>query len=56
MARKQTYKELSPKQRKKFIKVMREYAEGRLRSSSGKKVESREQALAIAFSEARRVE
>lgn len=36
----------------KVAKVMREFQRGRLRSSSGKKVRSRRQALAIALSEA----
>lgn len=53
--RRRTYKDLSPRQRRKFLRVLREFAEGRLRSSSGEKVTSREQALAIAFSEADRV-
>jgi len=34
----------------KIKKVLREYERGTLRSSSGKKVTSREQALAIALS------
>lgn len=38
----------------KIRKVMREYGHGALRSSSGKKVRSRKQAVAIALSEARR--
>ena len=38
----------------KFKRVMHEWGEGSLRSSSGKKVTSQKQALAIAFSEARR--
>ena len=33
---------------------MREYAKGKLKSSSGKKVKSKEQAAAIAYSEAER--
>ena len=37
---------------KKVGKVMGEYKEGKLKSSSGKKVKSRDQALAIAMSEA----
>ena len=37
---------------KKVEKVMREYAAGTLKSSSGKKVTSRKQAIAIALSEA----
>lgn len=43
------------KAEKKVEKVMREYKEGSLRSSSGKKVKSRKQAIAIALSESRRV-
>jgi hypothetical protein len=37
----------------KFHKVMREFKEGKLHSGSGKKVTSRDQALAIAFAEER---
>jgi hypothetical protein len=37
---------------KKVGKVMGEYKEGKLKSSSGKKVKSKDQALAIALSEA----
>jgi len=37
---------------KKVSKVMREYKSGKLKSSSGKKVTSRKQAVAIALSEA----
>jgi hypothetical protein len=37
---------------KKVGKVMGEYKEGKLKSSSGKKVKSKDQALAIAMSEA----
>ena len=47
------YAKLNAAGKKKFHKVMREYAEDRLKSSNGKKVTSRGQALAIAFSEAR---
>lgn len=43
------------KQRAKFSKVMREFKKGKLRSGSGKKVTSRKQAIAIAFSEARKM-
>lgn len=39
---------------KKVRKVMRERKRGTLRSSSGQKVTSRKQAIAIALSEARR--
>ena len=38
---------------KKIGKVMGEYKEGKLNSSSGQKVKSRDQAVAIAMSEAR---
>jgi hypothetical protein len=39
---------------RKVKKVMGEYKRGTLKSSSGKKVKSRKQAVAIAMSEARR--
>jgi len=42
------------KKEEKIAKVMREYAKGKLKSSSGKKVASKEQAAAIAYSEAER--
>lgn len=42
------------KRQQKIRKVMREYERGTLRSSTGKKVTSRKQALAIAMSEASR--
>ncbi len=55
MAEKRTkLKDLTPGQRKKFRTVMTEYANGTLRSSDGTKVTKRSQAVAIAFSEARR--
>jgi hypothetical protein len=38
----------------KIAKVMKEFAKGKLKSSSGKKVTSKEQAAAIAYSEAER--
>ena len=38
---------------KKIEKVMHEFKEGELKSSSGKKVKSRKQAVAIGISEAR---
>ena len=41
------------KGKKKVHKVMSEYKHGGLKSGSGKKVESRKQAVAIALSEAR---
>ena len=37
---------------KKVAKVMREHKKGKLKSSSGKKVTNRKQAIAIAMSEA----
>jgi len=39
--------------KKKISKVMHEYKEGSLKSSSGKPVKSKKQAVAIALSEAR---
>lgn len=39
--------------REKVGKVMDEYKKGKLKSSSGRKVKSREQAVAIGLSEAR---
>ena len=42
----------SKKQQEKVSKVMGEYKEGTLKSSSGKKVTSKKQAVAIAMSEA----
>jgi hypothetical protein len=41
-----------PKGQKKVEKVMAEYKSGALKSSSGKKVTNRKQAIAIAMSEA----
>lgn len=40
------------KMKDKVSKVMREYKAGKLKSSSGDKVKSRDQAIAIAMSEA----
>lgn len=45
---------MSPKQSEKFAKVYHEYKSGKLKSSSGDKVKSRDQAVAIAMSEAGR--
>ena len=42
-----------PKAQAKMEKVMHEYKEGDLKSSSGKKVTDRKQAIAIGLSEAR---
>ena len=44
----------SIKGRSKGHKVMKEHKEGKLKSGSGKKVTSRKQAVAIAWSEARK--
>jgi hypothetical protein len=41
----------STRQRRKVKKVMGEHKRGKLRSSSGRKVKSRKQAVAIAMSE-----
>ena len=43
---------LMDKMKAKVAKVMREYKAGSLKSSSGQKVKSRDQAVAIAMSEA----
>jgi len=45
-------KKKSTKAQKKVEKVMSEYKSGSLKSSSGKKVANRKQAIAIAMSEA----
>ncbi len=44
----------TPQNKKKIAKVMREFKKKKLKSSSGKKVTSRKQAIAIALSEARK--
>jgi len=44
--------EAKEKMQRKVKKVMREYKSGKLKSSSGQKVTSRKQAVAIAVSEA----
>lgn len=44
--------EKADKMKAKASKVMREYKAGKLKSSSGEKVKSRDQAIAIAMSEA----
>ena len=44
----------SKKAQKKISKVMHEYGEGKLKSSTGKKVKSQKQAIAIGISEARK--
>jgi hypothetical protein len=46
---------MKSKKDKKISKVMREYKKGDLKSSSGSKVTTRDQALAIALSEANRI-
>ena len=45
-------KDMKAKMQDKVHKVMREYKAGKLKSSRGDKVASREQAVAIAMSEA----
>jgi hypothetical protein len=52
-ARKSSGRKYGPKAERKITKVMREYKHGTLRSSSGDKVKSRKQAVAIGISEAR---
>lgn len=47
-------KSSSSKGKRKVHKVMKEQKQGNLKSSTGKKVTSRKQAVAIALSEARR--
>ena len=47
--------DMKTKMQDKVHKVMREYKAGKLKSSSGEKVGSREQAVAIAMSEADRL-
>lgn len=42
-----------PKAQKKVEETMHEFKEGKLKSSSGKKVTSRDQAIAIGLSQAR---
>jgi len=54
MARK-GYKDLTSAQKRKFKIVMEEYSAGTLKSSSGEKVTDVKQAVAIAFSEAKKV-
>lgn len=46
-------KKYSTAAQKKIGKVMEEFKEGKLKSSSGQKVKSREQAIAIGISEAK---
>lgn len=45
--------DMKMKMQEKVHKVMKEYSTGKLKSSSGQKVKSREQAIAIGMSEAR---
>ena len=49
-----SHSKLSPGQRSKFSRVMSEFGAGTLSSGSGGKVTAHKQALAIAFSEARK--
>lgn len=46
-------KKYSEKAQEKIAEVMKEFKEGELKSSSGEKVKSRDQAIAIGISEAR---
>ncbi|KFC21061.1 DUF6496 domain-containing protein [Epilithonimonas lactis] len=48
-----TTKKYSEKAQEKVGKVMHEFKEGKLKSSSGEKVTSKKQAVAIGISEAR---
>jgi len=47
--------DMKMKMQEKVHKVMKEYASGKLKSSSGQKVKSRQQAIAIGMSEAEEV-
>lgn len=49
------YSSLSPAQKAKFHKVMHEFGQGKLKASYGKKITKQDEAVAIAFSEARRM-
>jgi hypothetical protein len=46
---------MKEKMQAKVRKVMKEYSAGKLKSSSGQKVKSRPQAIAVGMSEARKV-
>ncbi|WP_313215341.1 DUF6496 domain-containing protein [Soonwooa sp.] len=48
-----TTRKYSKKAQEKIGEVMHEFKEGKLKSSSGKKVTNRQQAIAIGISEAR---
>lgn len=54
MPKKGAYSSLNTAQKRKFHYVLREFSEGKLRSSSGEKITDRKQAIAVAFSEAKR--
>ncbi len=54
MMKKHLIETVKSRKRAKVHKVMGEYKRGSLRSSSGQKVTTRDQAVAIAMSEARR--
>jgi hypothetical protein len=51
--RRNTMSKYGPKAQEKVEKAMHEFKEGKLKSSSGQKVTSRKQAVAIGLSEAR---
>lgn len=52
--KKGAFSSLCEEGKRKFGTVMSEFSSNKLRSSSGEKVNTREQAVAIAFSEARK--
>ena len=53
MAKKKSDNKYSDKAQEKIAEVMREFEDGKLKSSSGDKVTDRQQAIAIGISEAR---
>lgn len=54
MAGKGAYSSLKPRAKAKFLRVMHEWKQGKLRRPDGARVTDQKQAIAIAFSEARR--
>lgn len=54
MAGKGAYSSLKPHAKAKFLRVMHEWGQGKLRRPNGAKVTDQKEAVAIAFSEARR--
>ena len=55
ISRSNTKKQLTGKQKRKFNIVMNEFGKGTLKSSNGRSVKNKKQAIAIAYSEARGV-